>query len=158
MPFSKSAIPSGKKQAPMPGPDSAAYKKIVAARNNAAAQSATSNGAKKPPKTPLFSTLKSRHLTVERIKREIWAAVQEINQAIINLALCGNYNAAKALFDFAGVYNLPSPEEGAPGLALPAPSPESSLASAAPLNPVDAFFKSLGIDPAGDEPEPDMAA
>ena len=147
MPFSKSAIPSGKKQAPMPGPDSAAYKKIVAARKNAAAQSATSNGAKKPPKTPLFSTLKSRQLTVERI-----------NQAIINLALCGNYNAAKALFDFAGVYNLPSPEEGAPGLALPAPSPESSLASAAPLNPVDAFFKSLGIDPAGDEPEPDMAA
>ena len=128
MPFSKSAIPSGKKQAPMPGPDSAAYKKIVAARKNAAAQSATSNGAKKPPKTPLFSTLKSRQLTVERIKREIWAAVQEINQAIINLALCVAGTAASK--------------------SLPA----------APLNPVDAFFKSLGIDPAGDEPEPDMAA
>lgn len=160
MPFIKSAVPAGKKQAPMPGPQSAAYKKIVAARKNAAAKSANAKRANKRPKTSLFSTLKSRQLMVERVKREIWASVHEINQAIINLALCGNYSAAKALFDFAGVYSLPSPEEGAASASFPASSFESTtpaISTAAP-NPVDEFFKSIGIEPAGDEPEPGMAA
>ena len=124
MPFTKRTSLAGKKQAPMPGPKSATYKKIIAARKRAmAGKFATPRGAKKRPKTPLFSTLKSRQMIVERIKREIWTSVQEINQAIINLALAGNYSAAKALFDFAGVYSLPSPEEAAPAVALPLPSP-----------------------------------
>jgi hypothetical protein len=96
-------------------------------------------------------------MTVERIKREIWAAVQQINQAIINLALAGNYNAARALFDFAGVYNLPAPEEAAPANPLPA-SPESAATPPTSPHPVDAFFRSIGIEPVGDEPEPAMAA
>lgn len=160
MPFiNKSATPTGQKQAPMPGPKSAAYKKIVAARKGAATgKSVTSKGAKKQPKTPLFSTLKSRQMLVDRIKREIWGSVQPINQAIINLALAGNYSAAKALFDFAGVYNLPSPEEAAPAATLPGPSPELPASAGSAPNPVDAFFKSIGIEPVGDEPEPDMAA
>ncbi len=152
MPFTKSV--AGKKQAPMPGPKSTAYKKIIAASQRAIA--GKSAGAKKRPKTSLFSTLKSRQMIVERIKREIWASVQEINQAIINLALCGNYNAAKALFDFAGVYNLPSPEEAA--TPLPAPSAGSPAIAVAPPSPVDAFFNSIGIRPVGDELEPEMAA
>ena len=157
MPFTTSAIPAGKKQASMPGPKSAAYKKIIAARKSASAKPATPKAAKKRSKTALFSTLKSRQMTVERIKREIWAVVQEINQAIINLALAGNYNAARALFDFAGVYNLPAPEEAAPANPLLAPSPESAATPPTPPHPVDAFFRSIGIEPVGDEPEPAMA-
>jgi hypothetical protein len=159
MPFIKSITPAGKKQALMPGPKSAAYKKIVAARKRAVAgKLAPSTSAKKRPKTSHFSTLKSRQMTVECIKREIWASVQQINQAIINLALAGNYNAARALFDFAGVYNLPAPEEAAPAIAFCAASAESASAQPIAPNPVDAFFRSIGIEPVGDEPEPDIAA
>ncbi len=161
MPFAKSAAPLARKQAPMPGPKSAAYKKIVAARNSAApAKPAASKSAKKHSKGALFSTLKSRQMLVERIKREIWGSVQAINQAIITLALAGNYNAAKALFDFAGVYRLPSPEEAAPAVVPPAPlaSAEPQAREIAGQGPVDAFLKSIGIEPVGDEPEPEMAA
>lgn len=154
MPFTKSV--AGKKQAPMPGPKSTAYKKIIAASQRAIA--GKSAGAKKRPKTSLFSTLKSRQMIVERIKREIWASVQEINQAIINLALAGNYNAAKALFDFAGIYTLPAPEEAAPAVSLPQTSSEPATPVTNFSNPVDAFFKSIGIEPVGDEPDPDVAA
>jgi hypothetical protein len=154
MPFTKSV--AGKKQAPMPRPKSSAYKKIIAASKKAIA--GKSAGARKHPRTSLFSTLKSRQMIVERIKREIWASVQEINQAIINLALCGNYNAAKALFDFAGVYNLPAPEEAATSVSIPAPSAGSPATALAPPSPVDAFFNSIGIRPVGEDPEPEMAA
>ncbi len=160
MPFTKRTSVTGKKQASMPGPKSATYKKIIAARKRAmAGKFATPRGAKKRPKTPLFSTLKSRQMIVERIKREIWTSVQEINQAIINLALAGNYSAAKALFDFAGVYSLPSPEEAAPAVALPSPSPspEPAAPTSHPSNSIDAFLSSIGMEPVRDEPEPDMA-
>jgi len=41
---------------------------------------------------------------------------------------------------------------------MPAPALASTAdADAAPLNPVDAFFKSIGVEPPCDEPEPDMA-
>ncbi|MGB8889132.1 MAG: hypothetical protein WCC87_20555 [Candidatus Korobacteraceae bacterium] len=157
MPFTKNAGAISKKQAPMPGPKSVAYKKIVAARKRTmAGKSAARQARNQRPKTPVFSTLKARQSVVERIKREIWASVQEINQAIINLALAGNYNAAKALFDFAGVYNLPAPEEAAPALALPQPSLEPAAVS--PSHPVDAFLKSIGMEPVGDEPDPGMTA
>ncbi len=159
MPFIKSVKPSGKKQAPMPGPNSAAYKKIVAAKKNAASgKTVTSRSVRKAPKTALFSTLKSRQLVIDRVKREIWASVHAINQAIISLALAGNYNAAKALFDFAGVYTLPSPEEAATPAPVPASSAGSPVSASAPPHPVDAFFKSIGIDPVGDEPEPGLAS
>jgi hypothetical protein len=157
MPLTKSAAP--RKQAPMPGPKSAAYKKIVAARNrDVVAKAPASKSARKHGKTRSFSTLKSRQVLVERIKREIWASVQQINRAIINLALCGNYSAAKALFDFAGVYNLPSPEEAAPCLPLLAAPSESDATVAPSQSPVDAFFSSIGVEPVRDEPEPYLAA
>ena len=115
MAFLKS-ISGGKKQASVPGPNSAAFKKILAAKNS---KSASSNGGKKKPKTAAFSSLKSRQMLVERIKREIWASVVKINDAIISLAMAGNFQAAKALFDFAGVYSLPEPEnENAAAVAM----------------------------------------
>jgi len=165
MPFIKRSFPPGKKQTPMPGPNSAAYKKLLAATKGAATKPASGHapanptsakaGKKSHKLSASFSSLKSRQRIVERVKRAIWASVTEINDAIIKLALCGNYTAARALFDFAGVYSLPAPDEAN---ALAAPAPASTVdADAAPLNPVDAFFKSIGVEPPCDEPEPDMA-
>lgn len=145
MSFIKKSSAAGKKQAPMPGPNSAAYKRIVAAKKNGAVK-----GAGKPNKkqktTAAFSSLKSRQMLVERAKREIWASVLKINEAIIKLAQAGNFNAAKALFDFAGVYSLPEPEEesakGAAGLAA---AVVESASKQAETDPVDAFFRSIGL-------------
>ena len=56
-----------------------------------------------------FSSLKAKQLTVERMKRAIWASLSKINEAIINAASNGNLASAKELFHFAGVYSLPNP-------------------------------------------------
>jgi hypothetical protein len=82
----------------MPGPASATYRKIIAARQSVSAAKPVKKHGKS---STAFSSLKARQQVVERVKRTIWASVLEINEAIINLALCGNYSAAKALFDFA---------------------------------------------------------
>ena len=93
MAFIKSGAPQGKKQAPMPGPD--------------AAYSGGEDRWREPSKSATtFSSLKSRQMVVDRVKREIWASVLEINDAIA-LAKAGNFNAAKALFDFAGCMRSP---------------------------------------------------
>ena len=108
--------------------------------------------------------MKSRQQAVERAKVQIWRHLEEINGAIIKLAESGSYLAAKTLFDFAGLYTLPPLEEEAAPSALPAalaaaqvapsPSPEPP-----PVNRVEAFLKTLGLDPLSDEePEPDVAA
>jgi hypothetical protein len=99
--------------------------------------------------------MKSRQRIVERVKRAIWAKVLDINEAIINLALCGNYNAAKALFDFAGVYTLPMPDDAAAtadtnSAALALGAAEDSDSD----NPMKAFFRSIGVEPPIDEPAP----
>jgi hypothetical protein len=154
MPSKYSAVPAAKKQMPMPGPASAAYKKIVAGRQGAAA---VKPSKKRPKSSTAFSSLKARQQVVERVKRTIWASVLEINEAIINLALCGNYSAAKALFDFAGVYSLPDPgDDSAPAPAVMATQPATNETAAS--NPVDAFFKSIGIEPSCAVPEPATAA
>jgi hypothetical protein len=146
--------PSSKKQASMPGPNSPAYKKLLAAQKSG--NSTQARKSRRP--STAFSSLKSRQRIVERVKRAIWAKVLEINDAIINLALCGNYSAAKALFDFAGVYALPTPDDEAAPAAqsqptLLAPAAESPAAP----NPIDAFFRSIGVEPPIDEPAPGLA-
>jgi hypothetical protein len=167
MPFIKHSAASGKKQASMPGPNSAAYKKLLAAGKGAAAKTASGHaaakpstsqpGAKSPRPSTAFSSLKSRQRIVERVKRAIWAKVLDINNAIINLALAGNYNAAKALFDFAGVYTLPAADDLSPSAASASASAPAAAADAAPANPIESFFRSIGVAPPCDEPEPDMA-
>ena len=161
MSFTKHFSSPGKKQAPMPGPNSPAYKKLLAAAKGATAKSlpahavksASPQAAKKA--SPSFSSLKTRQRIVERVKRTIWASVTEINEAIIKLALAGNYNAAKALFDFAGVYSLPAPDaEAAVTAVAPAPAADTDDV---PRNPVDAFFHSIGVKPPSAEPQPDRA-
>jgi len=147
MPFTKnSAI--GKKQATMPGPRSAAYRKVVAAKKAAAAKAAKGarkSDRKRPRSSSTYSSLKSRQVLVERVKREIWGSVLKINEAVINLALAGNFNAAKALFDFAGVYSLPEPEEES-AKAAPVPAaaakPDSDDDES---DPVGALMRSIGM-------------
>jgi len=158
-----------KKQAPMPGPNSSAYKKLLAAQKGSATKTASGHAAAKTPASQpgakrqkfssAFSSIKSRQRIVERVKRAIWAKVLEINEAIINLALVGNYNAAKTLFDFAGVYSLPTGDDDNTSTAsasAPAPTPAAD-AAANPMNTVNAFFRSIGVAPPCDEPDPDMA-
>ncbi len=161
MAFLKSFPGGGKKQAPVPGPNSAAFKKIVAAKKAAAkagagGKHASGKSAKKRARaTSAFSSLKSRQMLVERIKREIWASVLKINDAIISLALAGNYPAAKALFDFAGVYSLPSIDDENAN-AAPVAVADEPAGGAVAQDPVDAFFRSIGVQPVSAEPEPGM--
>jgi hypothetical protein len=140
---------SGKKQSSMPGPNSPAYKKLLAAQRSAASKDSDKPGPKsggKPSKA--FSSLRARQRIVDHVKRAIWAKVREINDAIINLALAGNYVAAKALFDFAGVYSLPAldPEPPAAAVAAADPAADSTEYPEA-NNPINAFFRSIGVEP-----------
>ncbi len=160
MPFIKHSAAPATKQAPMPGPNSPAYKKLLAANHGAAkaAKTSMSQPGEKPHKfSSAFSSIKSRQRIVERVKRAIWASVLSINDAIIKLALAGNYNAAKALFEFAGVYSLPTSDDAstaAVSTSALAPAPAAGTASP---NPIESFFRSIGVPPPCDEPDPDMA-
>ncbi|HLI76469.1 MAG TPA: hypothetical protein VKV02_05935 [Acidobacteriaceae bacterium] len=168
MTFIKHSSAPGKKQAPVPGPAMASHRKPmvdskdgkVPNQGAVAARTGQAKVGKKARKfSSAFSSLKSRQRIVERVKRAIWASVMDINEAIINLALCGNYNAAKALFDFAGVYTLPGPEEAAKTAKVAISKPEEEEA----VDPIDAFFRSIGVgksvgeEPAGGEPQTEAA-
>ena len=150
--------PASKKQASMPGPNSSAYKKLLAAQKTDSPFSAAPamRDRKSRRTSTAFSSTKSRQRIVERVKRAIWAKVLDINDAIINLALCGNYNAAKALFDFAGVYTLPMPDDEAPATAdaKSAALSGSAAENSDSGNPIEAFFRSIGVEPPIDEPAP----
>ncbi|MFZ0314588.1 MAG: hypothetical protein WAL85_17920, partial [Candidatus Korobacteraceae bacterium] len=153
MPFTKHSANLTRKQAPMPGPNSPAYKKLLAANHSAKAASG-GNAAKTsvpPPRekahkfSSAFSSIKSRQRIVDRVKRAIWASVLSINDAIIKLALAGNYNAAKALFEFAGVYSLPTGDDERTSAAFASALTPAPAAEAAPPNPIESFFRSLGV-------------
>ena len=95
MAFFKRTPAGGKKQTPMPRPNSAAYKKLVAEQKKTKAtlvkQAQNKHGGKKHPRSgSAFLSLKSRQKLVERIKRAIWASFREINESIIKLAKAGN--------------------------------------------------------------------
>ena len=158
MPLSKSAAPKGKKQTAMPGPRSAAYKKIVAASRKRAGRK---SGASKPTKkrTAAFTSVESRQRALERVKCAIWSNLDAINSAIIHLAMSGNYMAAKALFDVAGVYSLPPLEDEPKAQPLPQTAPAAeAVAANAPPPAIDAFFQSIGIEPVRESSHPGMAA
>jgi hypothetical protein len=168
MPLKNSPAPSGKKPAPAPrsaAPNSKclAVKKSGAAKKNRKARASTNAAKKARRHTAAFSTLKSRQQAVERAKLQIWRHLQEINGAIIKLAESGSYLAAKTLFDFAGLYTLPLEEETAPNALPAAPAAAgpafATLPGPPPVNRVEAFLKTMGLDPLSDEePEPDVAA
>jgi hypothetical protein len=170
MPLKNSAMSSGKKLAPAPRSAVSKSKRLAPKKGGTAKKNAKAPASTNPPKkakrhTAAFSTLKSKQQAVERAKLQIWRHLQEINGAVIRLAESGSYLAARTLFEFAGVYTLPLEEETAPS-GLPAAPPATGSAPSQPpeqtpppVNRVEAFLKTLGLDPLSDEePEPDMAA
>ncbi len=167
MPFIKHSATPATKQASLPGPNSPAYRKLLAAQKGAvanfassqpAAKTSTPQSGEKPHRfSSAFSSLKSRQRIVERVKRAIWAKVLDINEAIIKLALLGNYNAAKALFDFAGVYSLPTGDDQHTAAASASALTAASAADTTQPNPIESFFRSIGVPRPCDEPDPDMA-
>jgi hypothetical protein len=169
MPLKNSTVPSSKMSAPAPRSTVSnrkhpAVKKSGAAKKNLKAPASARPAKKTRRHSAAFSTLNSRQQAVERAKLQVWRHLEGINGAVIKLAESGSYLAARTLFDFAGVYALPPLEQETAPSALPAapaaaqaapsPSPEPP-----PVNRVEAFLKTLGLDPlSDDEPEPDMAA
>ena len=170
MPFKNSAVSSGKKPVLAPrstgsmGQHLVGKKRAPSKRN--AKPAASKNVAKRAKRHPAaFSTLKSRQQAVQRAKLQIWRHLEEINGAVIKLAESGSYLAARTLFDFAGVHSLPPLEEEMAARAVSATTPTDAAGSQTaekidlPVNRVEAFLKTLGLDTlAEDEPEPDVAA
>ncbi len=167
MPLKTSATTSARKSTP--GAHSAASKSKHSAPKNSISPKKKSPVSRKMLKkskrhTGAFTTLKARQQAVERAKLQIWRHLQDINGAVIRLAESGSYLAARTLFEFAGVYTLPPLEEEA-AACLPAAAPATEATSqppektAPPLNKIEAFLQTLGLDASSDdEPEPDAAA
>src|SRR5208283_1145034 len=168
MPLKNCATPFGRKPAPAPRSAVAKGKHLAAKKSGSVKKAtkplATTSSRKKARRhTAAFSTLKSRQQAVQRAKLQIWRHLQEINGAVIKLAESGSYLAARTLFDFAGVYSLPPLEEEVASSALPSVSPATAIAPAEPpektppppVNKIEAFLQTLGLDPLSDEePEP----
>jgi hypothetical protein len=149
----------GKKQAPISAARSAASRKSPVAKKakNGTKPSARSRSSRSAAK---FSSLKSKQMTVESLKRLIWASLHRITDALIVAASTGNLATAKELFHFAGVYSLPMPEdENAVAAPAPAPTAEQAAPGAEPgiVHPIDLFFKKIGIEPSIGQPESEVA-
>lgn len=148
------------KSSPLAGSRSAASKKSVSAgKGKGGSKTATAKSHSKGSRPPAkYSSLKSKQMTVESLKRTIWASLHRITDALITAASSGNLATAKELFHFAGVYALPQPDDGhaaaAPAEApAPARDAESPQPSSKPgiVHPIDEFFTRIGI-PASDLP------
>lgn len=157
----KSSRGFGKKQAPAAGSRSAASRKSLAAKK---AKSGTKSSAKPQARnsrsSAKYSSLKSRQMTVESARRAVWSSLHRITDALITAASTGNLATAKELFNFAGVYSLPMPEdENAVAAPAPAPVTETVAPSAAPgiVHPIDLFFKKIGVEPSTGQPEAEVA-
>jgi hypothetical protein len=153
MPLVKSSKHPGKKQSPP-----SVKKPAVKSPAKAASGSSKAN-QKRPKSAPAYSSLKSRQMTVERMKRAIWASLLKINDAIIAAATSGNVASAKELFHLAGVYSLPNPDEENAAAATQPVAPDASAPSPEPaqVHPIDMFFKRIGIEPSCEEPVPEVA-
>lgn len=159
----KSSGRSGKKPGTAAAPHKGAAKKSQASRKGTSGKQA---GSKKPkPKknnksSAKFASLKAKQMTVDKMKRTVWASLQKITESVIDTATLGNLAAAKEMYSLAGVYDLPTPDdENAAAAAAPVPAPpaEAAIAKAAPVHPIDAFFDKIGIPPSTAEPEAESA-
>lgn len=161
----KSSGRFGKKQAPVSGSHSAASRKSMAAKKaKSGSKSALARSHGKSGRSSAkFSSLKSRQMTVEGVKRSIWASLHRITEALINAASTGNLATAKELFHFAGVYSLPiSDDENAAAAAAPVPSPAPETPAAPSgeqgiVHPIDLFFKKIGVEPSNGPPQSEVA-
>lgn len=102
------------------------------------------------PKKPLkslglyhgFDTIEARQKEVERARRAVFARMEKIMIGNLNLAEAGNNSAAKFLFEFAGVYELPPlAQAGSEAAESKPPSPQPAEAE----DPVAAMFTRLGM-------------
>src|ERR1700733_10301547 len=98
MPLVKSSKRPGKKQSPP------SVKKPAAKNPAKPASGSSKSNQKRTKSSPAYGSLKSRQMTVERMKRAIWASLLKINDAIIAAATSGNLASARELFHLAGVY------------------------------------------------------
>jgi hypothetical protein len=156
----KSSRGFGKKQSPASGSRSTATRKLMAGKKaKSGAKQAVKSHAKSGRSSAKFSSLKSRQMTVESLKRSIWASLHRITDALIVAASTGNLATAKELFHFAGVYSLPTPEENAATAPAPAATEEAATprAEAGMVHPIDLFFKKIGVEPSTREPEAEVA-
>ncbi len=172
MPLKTSVPPSGKRPVAVPRSAVANRKRPSAKPSRLRKKKASPLSSKSALKKArhhggAFANLKARQQAVERAKLQIWRHLPDINAAIIRLAESGSYLAARALFDFAGIYAVPPLEENATAPGLPSAAPlldgagpaESPEKPAPPVNRIEAFLQTLGLDPLSDEePEPDVAA
>ncbi len=110
----KSSSRFGKKPAAIAVPHKGAAKKSQAAKKSASAKSAgvkPSKSKKSSKSAAKFASLKAKQMTVDRLKRTVWASAQKITEAIISAASSGNLAAAKELFSLAGLYDIPAPDD-----------------------------------------------
>lgn len=157
----KSSRGFGKKQAQASGSRSAASRKSMAAKKaKRGVKASAKSQAKSSRSSAKFSSLKSRQMTVESARRAVWASLHRITEALITAASTGNLATAKELFNFAGVYALPVPEdENAATAQAPAPAAEMDAPGAQPgiVHPIDLFFKKIGVEPSTGQPEAEVA-
>lgn len=157
----KSSRGFSKKQTPAAGARSAASRKSMAAKKSKKGiKSPAKSQAKSSRSSAKYSSLKSRQMTVESARRAVWSSLHRITDALITAASTGNLATAKELFNFAGVYSLPVPEdENVVAVAAPAPVAETAATAAAPgiVHPIDLFFKKIGIEPSTGQPESEVA-
>lgn len=154
MPLVKSSKHPGKKQSPP------SVKKPAMKNSAKPASNSSKSNRKRTKSSPAYSSLKSGQMTVERMKSAIWQSLLKINDAIITAASAGHLASAKELFDFAGVYSLPNPDEEVATAATAQPvAPAASSPSPEPaqVHPIDMFFKRIGIEPSCEEPVPEVA-
>lgn len=160
MALNKSGVLTGKRQTAMPSPKSAAYKRLASASKKRSAKKSSSAKTKaKQRNRAAYATVEERQRALERVKCLIWQQLDDISDGIIRLAVSGNYMAARALFDLAGVYSMPPQEDEPQVQALSEPAPPAEAANGSRTPPeVDRFFRSIGIGPLRDPPEEEAPA
>lgn len=140
---------------------SAALKKSNAPKKPKPGSKSSGEKPRKPSRSAAkFSSVKSRQAALEKVKCSIWAALQTITEELIKNANTGNLSTAKELFNLAGVYSLPTPDDeeaAAVALAGPVAVAEPTAADAVTVHPIDLFFKKIGVEPSTGEPEPEVA-
>jgi len=94
---------------------------------------------------PRYASLEERQKAVERSKRAVYAHLNKMTNAHINLAAKGNCQSAKFLFEFAGIDDL------ATAPASKGSQPNGSSAKLAsdddPTKAVASFCAKLGVAP-----------
>ncbi len=92
-----------------------------------------------------YASLEVRQKAVERSKRAIYAHLNKVTNAHINLAVKGNCQSAKFLFEFAGIDDLAAAP--ALGKARAGVSNSSAEVDDDPTQAVLSFYKKLDMQP-----------